>query len=240
MKAIVLLSGGLDSTVMMAHALNKGRECIAITFDYRQRNQAELVSSKLVTAHYGIQHKIIVIGPNVFASSSLTSSSQVPKDRPIQQIYYGGNPNTYVPGRNTLFLAYAIGQAEIYNAAEIYFGVNIADHNSYPDARAAYVQAFQALIHLATRQAVGGSAPTIVTPFIKFHKRDIVKQGVALKAPFELTMSCYDPSPESVHCGRCDACYLRKEGFIASGQKDPTIYAEQGLPLGAAELSEFV
>ena len=158
----------------------------------------------------------------------------------MKQIYQGGNPNTYVPGRNTLFLAYAIGQAEIYDAAKIYFGVNIADHNSYPDARAAYVEAFQALTQLATRQAVGGSAPTIMTPFIKCHKRDIVKQGVTLKAPFELTMSCYDPSPDSVHCGRCDACYLRKEGFIASGHKDPTTYAEQGLPLGAAELSEFV
>lgn len=240
MKAIVLLSGGLDSTVMLAHALNKGRECIAITFNYRQRNQAELDSAKLVTAHYSVQHKIMVISANTFGSSSLTSSSQVPKDRLMQQIYQGGSPNTYVPGRNTLFLAYAIGQAEIYNAAEIYFGVNIADHNSYPDARATYVQAFQALVQLATRQAVGGSAPTIMTPFIKSHKRDIVKQGVTLKAPFELTMSCYDPSSDSVHCGRCDACYLRKEGFIASGHKDPTTYAEQGLPLGAAELSEFV
>jgi 7-cyano-7-deazaguanine synthase len=238
-KAVVLLSGGLDSTVVLAHALSKSRECLAVTFDYRQRNQPELEAAKLVASHYGVQHKMITICANTFALSSLVSSAQVPKDRSMHQIYHGGIPNTYVPGRNTLFLAYAMGQAEIFNAQEIYFGINMADLDGYPDARPAYIQAFQALLNLATKQALEGLAPQIVVPLIKWHKRDIVKHGIALKAPLQLTMSCYDPF-ESIHCGRCDACYLRKEGFIAARQKDPTTYAEQGLPLGAAELGEIL
>lgn len=238
MRAIVLLSGGLDSTVMLAQAISKGRECIALSFDYRQRNQYEIEAATGIAGHYGLKHKIITISPNTFSASALITSSNrgVPKDRTASQIYHGGIPNTYVPGRNTLFLAYAIGQAEIYEADEIYVGVNAADRNGYPDARPEFIQAMQTLISLATKQAVEDKVPQIVTPLIKSHKRDIVKQGFSLKAPVHLTLSCYDPGSELMHCGRCDACYLRKEGFILSRHPDPTRYAEQGVPLGAAEI----
>jgi 7-cyano-7-deazaguanine synthase len=236
MKAIVLLSGGLDSTVMLALALSKGRECIALTFNYHQRNHYELEAARSIAQHYGLQHKLITLSPNTFATSTLVSTtSPVPKDRSVNQIYHCGIPNTYVPARNTLFLAYAAGQAEIYDAQEIYIGVNAADRGGYPDARIEYIQAMQAVFNIATKQATQGVAPTIVVPLVKWHKRDIVKQGVALKAPLQLTMSCYDPGMGLVHCGRCDACYLRKEGFISSRRKDPTAYNEQGVPLGAAE-----
>lgn len=239
-KSIVLLSGGLDSTVMLALALSKGRQCVAVTFDYRQRNYAELESAKQIAHHYSVQHKLVTICPNTFSRSALVSNTQVPKDRTFSQIYQGGVPSTYVPGRNTLFLAYAVVQAEIYEAQEIYLGVNIIDRGGYVDSRPDYLLAFQNVINLATKQAVETTPPQLIVPFSKLHKRDIIKLGMSLKVPLRLTMSCYDPSLEGLHCGRCDACYLRKEGFIAAGQKDITNYLEQGLPLGAAELGDMV
>lgn len=238
MRAIVLFSGGLDSTVMLGHALSKDRECIALSFDYRQRNQFEIEAATAIAKHYNVKHKIISISPNTFAASALIPSSgaRVPKDRTGSQIYHGVIPNTYVPGRNTLFIAYAIGQAEIYECGEIYVGVNAADRNGYPDARPEFIQAMQTLITLATKQAVETTPPQIVTPLIKWHKHEIVRHGLALKVPVQLTLSCYDPGKELLHCGRCDACYLRKEGFMLSGHHDPTSYADHGVPLGAAEI----
>lgn len=239
MKAIVLLSGGLDSTVMLAGIADK-RQCIAITFAYQQRNHYEIEAAKRISDYYNIQHKQIAISPAAFARSSLLAGSQTPvKDRTSHHIHQGGIPSTYVPGRNTLFLAYAIGQAEIHDAQEIYIGANRADSSGYPDARPAYLQAFQNLLNLATKQAIEGAPPQIIAPLLSWDKKEIVKQGLQLKAPLHLTMSCYDPTQEGSHCGRCDACYLRKEGFLAIRKKDPTVYAQHGLPLGAAELSDM-
>ena len=237
LKAIVLLSGGLDSTTALALALSRERNCIAITFDYRQRNHRELESAKAICDHFGVQQRVITLHPSTFSGSSLSGTGQVPKDRSIHQIYQKAIPSTYVPGRNTLFLAYAVGQAEIFDADEIYFSVNAADVGAYPDARPAFLQTFADLMKVATKQAVESKVPQLITPFIKMHKRDIIKQATALKAPLHLTLSCYDPSATGVHCGRCDACYLRKEGFMSAKQPDPTKYQEQGLPLEAAESS---
>lgn len=240
MRAIVLLSGGLDSTVMLAMALSRGRECVALTFDYHQRNHHEMEAARLVAHHYDLQVKLISISPNTFSSSPLVSTAcPIPKDRSLSQIYSGGIPSTYVPGRNTLFLAYAMGQAEIYEAEEIYLGVNHADRTGgYPDTRPEYIQAMQTVFNIATKQASQGAVPQIIAPLIRWYKRDIVKQGIALKAPLQLTLSCYDPSADLIHCGRCDACYLRKEGFISAGMRDPTAYQHQGVPLGAAEFND--
>jgi len=158
----------------------------------------------------------------------------------LDQINSGGVPSTYVPGRNTLFLAYAAAQAEILDAEEIYFGSNAADSTPYPDTRPEFLNAYQALLNLATKQALEGKAPQLIVPFLKYGKREIIQQGISLKAPLELTLSCYDPDSTSRHCGRCDACYLRKEGFIAAGVEDPTEYLVQGVPLEAVSLHELV
>lgn len=238
-KAIVLLSGGLDSTVVLALALSKGRECMTLTLDYQQRNILELEAAKRVAAFYDVPNKLIIAHAPVSDRSSLISSAKVPKDRTRKQIYQGTIPNTYVPGRNTLFLAYALGQAETFDAQEIYYGVNATDVIGYPDARPAYFKAFQNLLNVATQQAVEGAPPRLMAPLTKLYKQDIVKQGIALEAPLHLTLSCYDPSPKGMHCGRCDACYLRKEGFLAAGYPDPTCYSERGFPLEAAEISSL-
>jgi 7-cyano-7-deazaguanine synthase len=238
MKAIVLLSGGLDSTVMLAQALNKGRECIAITYDYQQRREWETHAAKKIASFYQVFQKLIVFDMSTFARSPLPLEWVVPKNRNSEQIHNGGIPTTYIHGRNTLFLAYAQSQAELYEAEEIYFGVNVTDRKPYPDTRPVFLDAFQSLLDVGTKQAVEGKPPKLCCPLMKLPKRDIVKLGCQLKAPLELTLSCYDPSPEGQHCGRCDACYLRKEGFIAAHRKDPTEYLEQGLPLEAAGLHD--
>lgn len=213
MKAIVLLSGGLDSTVILAMALQQGRECFALSFDYGQRHRVELNSAAAVAAYYHIPLHIISIDPTSFAQSSLVSSIAMPKGRTMEEIGSGGIPNTYVPARNTLFLAYALGQAEILNAQEIYVGINAMDSLPYPDCRPEFVQAFQAVINTATKQSVEGNAPQLITPLIHWNKHEIVKQGLAHKAPLHLTFSCYDPMEEGRPCHSCDACILRDQAF---------------------------
>lgn len=212
MRAIVLLSGGLDSTVLLAIALKQQRECYALSFDYGQRHRIELDSAKKIARHYGVDHRIIAIDPTVFAKSSLVSTAAVPKDRTPSQISSGSIPNTYVPARNTLFLAYALGQAEIQDAKEIYVGFNALDRLPYPDCRPEFVHAFQALIQVATKQSVEGEPPKIMTPLIDWDKCEIIRQGQALNAPLDLTFSCYDPC-NNQPCLRCDACVLRHAAF---------------------------
>lgn len=223
-RAIVLFSGGLDSTVMLAKALEMGRECLAITFDYKQRHFLEIGFAKEIAKHYNILHRVISLDPRSFSRSSLISDVHMPKNRSSAEIREGGIPSTYVPGRNTLFLAYAVGHAEAFQADEIYFGANCTDNQPYPDCRPAYLQAYQALINLATQQAVEGRAPQLITPWIDFRKNEIVREGLRMNAPLHLTFSCYDPSTEGAHCGRCDACSLRKEGFSLGANEDPTTY----------------
>lgn len=211
-KAIILLSGGLDSTVMLASALGNGRKCFAISFDYNQRHRVELEAAKAVAAYYQIPHRMIVIDPTYFTASSLVNQDPVMQGRTPEQINNSGIPNTYVPARNTLFLAYAVGFAEMMQAEEIYFGANVLDQSPYPDTRPEYFQAFQALIKFATKQAIQGVIPQIMTPFIGMDKRQIIWEGKKWKAPLELTFSCYNPN-QARPCGVCDACVLRNEGF---------------------------
>jgi 7-cyano-7-deazaguanine synthase len=213
MKAIVLFSGGLDSTVMLALALAAKRSCLALSFDYGQRHRIELEAAKSITRHFGVEHKILNIDHGAFANSSLVADMNMPLNRTLQQIDASPIPSTYVPARNTLFLAFAIGQAEILQAQEIYFGPNALDHKNYVDCRPEYVKAYQSLINIATVQACEGSAPQLITPLLYLTKRDIVKLGREIKAPIEMSWSCYNPSVESKPCGRCDACILRQDAI---------------------------
>ncbi len=214
-KAIILFSGGLDSTVMLAMALDQGRDCYALSFDYGQRHRVELEAAKSITKHYNVPHHIITIDPSAFAGSSLVSDCAVPTNRTTTEIAESGVPNTYVPARNTLFLSYALGQAEIHAAEEIYFGANALDNLPYPDCRPEFVTAYQALINVSTKQAIEGSPPTLVAPLIHWNKTEIIRKGQALNTPLHLTLSCYQPFPFNEPCQVCDACKLREEAFTA-------------------------
>lgn len=212
-KAIILFSGGLDSTVILALALAQKRQCYALSFDYGQRHRQELKCAQTIAAHYGVSHQIIFIDPMAFGQSSLVSDLEAPHSRTLEQIAHQGIPNTYVPARNTLFLAYALGQCELHQANEIYFGSNCLDALCYPDCQPAYLDAFQHIMWLATKQAVEGQAPQLLTPLLHWDKSQIVQQGRELGAPLELTWSCYCPSDQGRPCHTCDACILRAEGF---------------------------
>ena len=210
-KAIIILSGGLDSTVVLAKAL-ENRECIAISFDYDQKHIAELEAAKKIAEHYQVLHQIVKIPP-------FLPQFEVQKNRDSETILNGGIPTTYVPGRNTLFLSFAQSFAELYEADEIHFGANAMYANGYPDTRPEYLEAFQNMMNLATKRA----APNIITPLLHLEKKDIILEGSRLNAPLYLTISCY----EGTNCGACDACTLRKEGFISAHQPDPTLYQDQ-------------
>ena len=226
MKAIILFSGGLDSTTLLGIALKEKRECIAITFNYGQRHQIEIESAKAITKYYNIPHKIITIDPTVFGHSTLTNHEfDVPKNQSTEKIIFGSIPNTYVPARNTLFLAYAIGQAELFKADEIYFGPNALDHRPYPDCRPEFVSAFKNLIPFATKQSIINEHPKLITPLLFLDKKEIIEKGKELSIPFELTWSCYDPQ-EKKQCGKCAACILKQEGFKEARVSDPTQYAQ--------------
>jgi 7-cyano-7-deazaguanine synthase len=219
MKAIVLFSGGLDSTVLLAMALENKRDCVALSFDYGQRHRIELNAASAIANYYHVKHKIITIDSSAFCLSSLVSSLPVPKDRSSSEISIT-IANTYVPARNTLFLAHALAHAELHEAHEIYIGPNALDIQ-YTDCRPEYYTAFQQVAHLATRQGVDGKGPLILTPLIHWNKKQIIEQGLALNAPLDLTFSCYDPTTFQKACGRCDACILRQEGFSSLLQKQP-------------------
>ena len=218
-KAIILLSGGLDSTVILALALAQGKTCYAISFNYGQRHLIELEAAKKITTYYQVTHKIIHIDPSAFGMSSLVSNNnsnsshlKMPENRSPAEIEQQGIPNTYVPARNTLFLAYALGQCELEKAQEIHFGPNKMDYTGYADCRPAYLEVFQTLMNLATKQAIEGSPPRLVIPLLHWDKTEIIRQGLALKAPLNMTLSCYNPQ-KSKPCEQCDACVLRRDGF---------------------------
>lgn len=213
MKAIVLMSGGLDSTVILALALQKKRECICVSFNYNQRHLIELESAKAITDYYQVPHKIITLDPIIFAGSSLLKSEAltVPKNRSTDEIKNAGTPSTYVPARNTIFLSLALAQAEIFAADEIYIGPNALD-TVYPDCSQKFIDAFQSVINVATKQAISGNPPKLIAPLLQLNKVQIIALGKELRAPLDLSFSCYDPVDDKP-CGLCDACNLRSNAF---------------------------
>lgn len=213
MKAIILFSGGLDSSVVLAMAKAKKRECIALSFDYGQSHRIELEHAKEIAAHYQVTHRIINIDPDCFKKTALVNDVEAPKNRTPEEISRGGIPSTYVPARNTLFLAYAAGQAEVYEADEIYCGPNFLDRNPYPDCRPEFYTSFQSVLLSATKQAAEGNPPKLITPLIDWDKKRIVEEARKLNVPIEKTFSCYTPHGKSP-CGVCDACTLRDEALL--------------------------
>jgi len=222
--AVVLLSGGLDSAVTLAAMRADGYAVHALTIDYGQRHAVEIEHAARLAAHYGAEHRVVSLDLRAFGGSALTAELSVPKDRPEGA---GGIPITYVPARNTIFLSLALAWAEVLGAGAIALGVNAVDYSGYPDCRPEYLAAFERLARLATRVGVeSGSAPRIVAPLIGLTKADIVRRGVELGVPFELTHSCYDPE-DGAACGRCDSCRIRRRGFEAAGVPDPIPYADR-------------
>ncbi len=223
--AVVLLSGGLDSATTLAIASAQGFSCHALSFRYGQRHAAELASAQAVARHLGVaEHRIIEIDLRAFGGSALTDDLPVPKDRD-ESARAGGIPVTYVPARNTIFLAYALGAAEVLGATDIFLGVNAVDYSGYPDCRPEFVEAFERLANVATKAGVEGRRMTIHAPLLALTKRDIIARGMELGVDFGMTLSCYDPAPDGLSCGRCDACLLRLEGFRQLGRRDPARYA---------------
>jgi 7-cyano-7-deazaguanine synthase len=219
-KAVVLLSGGLDSTTCLAIGKSQGFECHAISFNYGQKNVSELESAKRYVKLFGINHKIIDLPPAHFQGSSLTESDQaVPEFTGSKEI-----PTTYVPARNTIFLAYALGWAEVLGAQDIFLGANATDFYGYPDCRPEYIQAFQKLANLATKAGVTEGNIRIQTPLGLLSKAETIKLGLELGIDYQLTVTCYQADPQGRACGKCDSCTYRKNGFAEAAVADPTIY----------------
>ena len=226
MKAIVLVSGGLDSTTCLAMAREKGFDLYALTFNYGQRHDHELNSAKMVVDFFNIQnHSIIDIDLAQFGGSALTDKIDVPKKRDLSDM--AEIPVTYVPARNTVFLSLALAWAEVLGSFDIFIGVNALDYSGYPDCRPEYISSFEKTANLATKAGVSGSSFRIHTPLIDLTKSEIVKVGMDLGVDYSLTSSCYDPDQEGNPCGLCDACYLRLKGFKEAGIIDPLSYSNQ-------------
>jgi len=227
-RAVLLLSGGLDSATLLALATSEGYAIHALSFDYGQRHSAELSAARKIASRYGVvQHLIAKIDLRVFGGSALTSDIPVPKDRALDD-GDGEIPVTYVPARNTIFLSYALALAEVVGANEIFIGVNALDYSGYPDCRPEFIAAFERMANLATRagvEATDGSAIRIRVPLIELSKRGIIELGLRLGVDYSMTMSCYDPTPAGEACGRCDACQLRHRGFMEAGAIDPAAYS---------------
>ncbi|HYD53235.1 MAG TPA: 7-cyano-7-deazaguanine synthase QueC [Gemmatimonadaceae bacterium] len=228
-RAVVLLSGGLDSTTMLAHAIAQGFEPHAMSFRYGQRHARELEAARRVAARHGVRdHVVVDIDLRVFGGSALTADVAVPKDRSPDELATPGIPITYVPARNTIFLSFALAWAEVLGARDIFIGVNAVDYSGYPDCRPEYVEAYQRMANLATRGGVDGTNPVrIDTPLLHLSKREIIQLGLSLGVDYGITTSCYDPADDGTACGRCDACQLRLRGFAEAGVRDPAPYAER-------------
>ena len=224
-SAVLLLSGGLDSTTLLAHALAAKFDVHAMTFRYGQRHAVEVGAARRVAAAYGVRdHVVVDIDLRTFGGSALTSDVAVPKDRDMADDH-GGIPITYVPARNTIFLSFALAWAEVLNAGDIFIGVNALDYSGYPDCRPEYVAAFERMANLATRGGVEGTNPIrIRAPFIDLTKAQIIRRGLELGVDYAMTQSCYDPSESGAACGHCDACQLRLRGFSEAGSRDPAPY----------------
>jgi len=230
-KAVVLLSGGLDSAVTLAAAKRDGFEPYALTFLYGQRHDAEVQAARRVARRLGAAgHLVARLDPALFGGSALTGDREVPKDRPLESMSRG-IPATYVPARNTVFLSCALAWAESLGASDVFLGVNAVDFSGYPDCRPAYLQAFRRMADLATKAgSEGGRRIRIRAPLLRLSKAAIVRKGLALRVDFGLTRSCYDPARGGRACGRCDACLLRLRGFAEAGVTDPAPYAPRPGP----------
>lgn len=220
--AVVLLSGGVDSTTTLAIARTQGFLPCALSFAYGQRHSRELESAKRVAAALGAEeHLILTLDLQLIGGSALTGEIAVPKGRSLEEIG-SGIPVTYVPARNTIFLAHALAWAEVLGAEDVFFGANVLDYSGYPDCRPEYIEAFERLANLATKAGVEGrSRFNIHTPLIRMTKAEIIRTGHALGVDFSLTWSCYEPTPDVRACGLCDSCALRKKGFAEAGLTDP-------------------
>jgi len=226
-RAVVLLSGGIDSTTTLAIAIAERYETFALSFDYGQRHQIEMEAAHRVAKSLGAkEHRVAKIDMRIFGGSALTDDLDVPKKRSETEIAHG-IPITYVPARNTIFLAHALAWAEVILASDIFIGVNAIDYSGYPDCRPEFIEAFGALANLGTKAGVEGRRFQIHTPLIKFSKAEIIRKAVELGVDLSLTHSCYDPSPEGLACGECDSCLLRLKGFREAGLKDPIHYAKK-------------
>ena len=217
-KAVVLLSGGLDSATCLAIAREQGFESYALSFDYGQRHRFELEAAARVAQHLGAaKHHTVRFDLRAFGGSALTSDIEVPKGRTADDMSHD-IPITYVPARNTIFLSFALAWAEVLGSSDIFLGVNALDYSGYPDCRPEYVAAYQAMANLATRAGVEGTQQLkIHTPLLTWTKAQIIREGVRLGVDYRLTSSCYDPSPEGIACGECDSCILRAKGFAEAG-----------------------
>ena len=224
-RAVVLLSGGLDSATTLAIALQEGFHPLAISFRYGQRHHIEIAAAAALAKHFNLTHHAIIdIDLRSIGGSALTSDLAVPKHESADEI--GKDiPITYVPARNTIFLSFALAYAEVMQAFDIFIGVNALDYSGYPDCRPEYIAAFEKLANLATKVGVDGTRPIrLHTPLIQLTKADIIRRGLALHVDYSLTHSCYDPTPDGLACGQCDSCLLRLRGFAEAGEKDPARY----------------
>ena len=222
-KAVVLTSGGLDSTVTAAIAMADGYECHCLIFNYGQRHAIEIARAKQVASRLNATSSLVLdVDLRDISCSALTTSIPVPKGRSAEDIGQG-IPATYVPGRNTIFLAIALAWAESLEATAIFFGANVLDYAGYPDCRPEFLSAFNALARLGTKQGREGSPITVYAPLLQFTKAEIIQKGIELGVPFDLTHSCYDPSPRGTPCGECDSCILRQKGFHDAGIPDPAL-----------------
>jgi 7-cyano-7-deazaguanine synthase len=222
-RAVILVSGGLDSTTVLAMARAQGYACYTLSFDYGQRHRGELLAAERVSRTLGdVEHKVVTLNLDSIGGSALTDLSiAVPEEETA------GIPVTYVPARNTVFLSIALGWAEVLGARDIFIGVNAVDYSGYPDCRPEYIAAFERMANLATKAGVEGQQITIHTPLMQMSKADIIRAGMALGVDYALTVSCYQVTEEGLACGRCDSCRLRRQGFIEAGVQDPTRYRQQ-------------
>ena len=217
-KAVVLLSGGLDSATVLAMAQDRGYECHALAVDYGQRHRSELNAARRVADVAGASLKVLPLDLRAIGGSALTADIEVPEEQTT------GIPVTYVPARNTILLSLALGYAEVLGANDLFIGVNAVDYSGYPDCRPEFIAAWQAMARLATRAGVEGAQITLHTPLIDLTKAQIIRNGTALGVDYALTVSCYQADPDGRACGKCDSCRIRKEGFRAAGVPDPTRY----------------
>ena len=219
-RAVILVSGGLDSTTVLAMAKAAGYACYTLSFDYGQRHRAELFAAERVSAALGdVEHKVVKLNLDSIGGSALTDTSIAVPEEATE-----GIPITYVPARNTVFLSIALGWAEVLGASDIFIGVNAVDYSGYPDCRPEFISAFETVANLATRAGVEGHALSVHAPLISMGKGDIIQAGIELGVDYSLTVSCYQATAEGLACGKCDSCRLRAQGFKDAGVEDPTHY----------------